>query len=137
MDGLNYEVERMVEIQAPRETVFRYFTDSARWAKWWGAGSTIEPSAGGKVYIRHPNAVEVVGEVLDNRAPGSHRLYVGERYRQTHRAGRFARDYTSGTDWGLRYAATSHPRICRRGGARRACARLALSARAVCERGGR
>jgi uncharacterized protein YndB with AHSA1/START domain len=66
---LKYKVERSVEIQAPRETVFRYFTDSARWAKWWGAGSTIEPRPGGKVYIRHPNAVEVVGEVLEIASP--------------------------------------------------------------------
>ncbi len=66
---LKYRVERAVEIQAPRETVFRYFTDSARWAKWWGAGSSIEPQPGGKVYIRHPNAVEVVGEVLEIAAP--------------------------------------------------------------------
>jgi uncharacterized protein YndB with AHSA1/START domain len=66
---LKYKVERSVEIQAPRETVFRYFTDSERWAKWWGAGSTIEPHAGGKVYIRHPNAVEVVGEVIEIAPP--------------------------------------------------------------------
>jgi uncharacterized protein YndB with AHSA1/START domain len=67
--NLKYKVERSVEIQAPRETVFRYFTDSERWAKWWGAGSTIEPHPGGKVFIRHPNAVEVVGEVLEIAAP--------------------------------------------------------------------
>lgn len=66
---LPYKVERTVEIQASRETVFRYFTDSARWAKWWGAGSTIEPHPGGKVYIRHPNAVEVVGEVIEIAPP--------------------------------------------------------------------
>jgi uncharacterized protein YndB with AHSA1/START domain len=66
---LKYKVDRSVEIQAPRETVFRYFTDSERWAKWWGAGSTIEPHAGGKVYIRHPNAVEVVGEALEITSP--------------------------------------------------------------------
>src|SRR5271170_5071837 len=60
-----FKVERTVEIQASRETVFRHFTDSARWAKWWGAGSTIEPRPGGKVYIRHPNAVEVMGEVIE------------------------------------------------------------------------
>jgi uncharacterized protein YndB with AHSA1/START domain len=67
--NLDYKVERIVEIQAPRETVFRYFTDSARWAKWWGVGSTIEPYPGGKVHIRHPNAVEVVGEVLEIAPP--------------------------------------------------------------------
>lgn len=65
MDVLNYKVERTVEIEASCETVFRYFTDSVRWAKWWGAGSTIQPHVGGKMYIRHPNAVEVVGEVLE------------------------------------------------------------------------
>jgi uncharacterized protein YndB with AHSA1/START domain len=63
--ALKHKVERTVEIQASRETVFKHFTDSARWAKWWGAGSTIEPHSGGKVYIRHPNAVEVVGEVIE------------------------------------------------------------------------
>ncbi len=65
MDELKYRVERAVEIQASCETVFRYFTDSTLWAKWWGAGSTIEPHVGGRIYIRHPNAVEVVGEVLE------------------------------------------------------------------------
>ncbi len=65
MDELKYRVERTVEIEASRETVFRYFMDTARWAKWWGAGSTIEPHVGGRIYIRHPNAVEVVGEVLE------------------------------------------------------------------------
>jgi uncharacterized protein YndB with AHSA1/START domain len=68
--NLKFKVERTVEIQASRETVFRHFTDSARWAKWWGAGSTIEPHPGGKVYIRHPNAVEVMGEVLEIVPPG-------------------------------------------------------------------
>ena len=69
MSKLDYKVERTVEIQASRETVFRYFTDSAHWAKWWGAGSTIEPHPGGKVHIRHPNAVEVMGEVLEIAPP--------------------------------------------------------------------
>jgi uncharacterized protein YndB with AHSA1/START domain len=66
---LKYKVERSVEIQAPRETVFRYFTDSERWARWWGAGSTIQPHKGGKMLVRHPNAVEVVGEVLEIAPP--------------------------------------------------------------------
>lgn len=67
--GLEQRLERSVEIQAPRATVFRYFTDSARWAKWWGAGSTIDARPGGKVYIRYPNGVEVTGEVVDIAAP--------------------------------------------------------------------
>lgn len=67
--NLEHKLDRTVEIQAPPETVFRYFTDSARWAKWWGAGSTIEPRPGGKVYIRYPNAVEAMGEVIEITPP--------------------------------------------------------------------
>ena len=66
---LPYSLDRTVTIHAPRETVFRYFTDSARWAAWWGAGSIIEAYPGGKMYIRHPNGVETVGEVLDVQGP--------------------------------------------------------------------
>lgn len=69
MTALSHQLERTVSIQATRETVFRYFTDSARWAAWWGAGSTIEARPGGKMYIRHANGVEVLGEVLEVRAP--------------------------------------------------------------------
>jgi uncharacterized protein YndB with AHSA1/START domain len=66
---LPHALDRRVLIRARRETVFRYFTDSARWAAWWGAGSTIEPRTGGKVYIRHPNAVEAGGEVVEIDPP--------------------------------------------------------------------
>jgi uncharacterized protein YndB with AHSA1/START domain len=69
MEPLIHELERSVEIQAPPETVFRFFTDSARWARWWGAGSTIEPRVGGKVYIRHPEGTETTGEVLEMHPP--------------------------------------------------------------------
>src|SRR5215831_21104323 len=69
MEPLTHELERLVVIQAPREAVFRFFTDSARWAKWWGAGSTIEPRVGGKVYIRHPEGTETLGEILEVHPP--------------------------------------------------------------------
>jgi uncharacterized protein YndB with AHSA1/START domain len=62
---LPYDLKRTVVIRALPETVFRFFTDSARFAAWWGAGSTIDAAPGGKVYIRHPNGVEAVGEVLE------------------------------------------------------------------------
>jgi uncharacterized protein YndB with AHSA1/START domain len=65
MGEFPYHLERTVVIKAKPETVFRFFTDSARWASWWGAGSTIDATPGGKVYIRHPNGVETLGEVLD------------------------------------------------------------------------
>jgi uncharacterized protein YndB with AHSA1/START domain len=66
---LPHSLERVVLIRARRETVFRYFTDSERWAAWWGTGSTIEARPGGRVFVRYPNAVEARGEVLEVVAP--------------------------------------------------------------------
>ena len=70
MENLSHRLERSVLIEAPRETVFRFFTDTARWAKWWGAGSTIEARVGGKILIRHPDGGETLGEVLEVAPPG-------------------------------------------------------------------
>ncbi len=69
MKALPYRLDRSVVIRATRETVFRYFTDSVRWASWWGAGSTIEPVTGGLVYIRYPNGVEAQGTIVELAAP--------------------------------------------------------------------
>ncbi len=69
MPELPYHLDRTVVIRATPETVFQFFTDSRRWAGWWGAGSTIEARPGGKVYIRHANGVESLGEVLEVRPP--------------------------------------------------------------------
>lgn len=66
---LPHVLDRNVFIRARRETVFRHFTDSARWAAWWGEGSSIEPRPGGRVVIRYPNAVEAGGEVLEIAPP--------------------------------------------------------------------
>jgi len=65
MEELPHKLNRTVAIRAAPEIVFRFFTDSGRWAAWWGTGSTIDATPGGKVYIRHPNGVETVGEVLE------------------------------------------------------------------------
>ena len=65
MPDLPHNLERTVVIRATPETVFRFFTDDIRWAAWWGAGLTIDPTPGGKVYIRHANGIETVGEVLE------------------------------------------------------------------------
>jgi uncharacterized protein YndB with AHSA1/START domain len=64
-----YLVERDLVIAAPREVVFRYFTDSARWASWWGLGSTIEPRAGAPYLIRYPNGATASGAVVEILAP--------------------------------------------------------------------
>jgi len=66
---LPHRLDRTITIQAPREFVFSYFTDSSRWAAWWGAGSTIEPRAGGRVLIRYPGNVEVSGDVISIAEP--------------------------------------------------------------------
>jgi len=72
MKSLPHHVDRTLLIQASPEIVFNFFTDSQRWARWWGTGSTIDARPGGKVKIRHPNNVEVLGEVLEIDVP--HRI---------------------------------------------------------------
>jgi uncharacterized protein YndB with AHSA1/START domain len=63
--NLPHSLERTITIEASPDTVFRFFTDSARWAAWWGAGSSIDARLGGAVKIRYPGNVEVSGEVLE------------------------------------------------------------------------
>ena len=67
--ALPYTLDRTVIVQAPPETVFRFFTDSARWAKWWGAGSKIDPKPGGEVHIVHPGGIESKGNVVEVDPP--------------------------------------------------------------------
>ena len=64
-----HRLERSVVIHAARDVVFNYFTDSARWARWWGKGSTIDPRSGGAVLIVHPGGVQVAGEILEIDPP--------------------------------------------------------------------
>ena len=66
---LPHRLDRTVIIQAEPQTVFRFFTDSVRWSKWWGAGSTVDPTPGGAIYIRHPGGIESRGEVVAIEAP--------------------------------------------------------------------
>jgi uncharacterized protein YndB with AHSA1/START domain len=66
---LPHVLDRTITIGAPIQTVFRYFTDTPRWAAWWGAGSTIDARRGGRVYIRYANGTEVSGEVVDIAPP--------------------------------------------------------------------
>lgn len=62
-------LDRTVVIHARPATVFEFFSNPPDWASWWGAGSTIDARPGGQLLIRHPNGVEVSGEVIDLRAP--------------------------------------------------------------------
>jgi uncharacterized protein YndB with AHSA1/START domain len=60
-----FSVDRTIEIRASRATVFRFFTDPARWARWWGEGSTIEPVVGGAVLIVYPGGERVSGVIRE------------------------------------------------------------------------
>jgi uncharacterized protein YndB with AHSA1/START domain len=66
---LPYRLDRSVIIQAPRENVFRFFTDTPRWAAWWGAGSKIDARPGGALLIRYPDGTEGAGEILELEPP--------------------------------------------------------------------
>lgn len=66
---LIHSLERTVLISARRETVFRFFTDSKRFADWWGEGSTIEGKPGGSYLIRYPNGLLASGKILEMNPP--------------------------------------------------------------------
>jgi uncharacterized protein YndB with AHSA1/START domain len=69
MKELPHRLNRTIAIEAPREIVFEFFTDPARWASWWGEGSTIDPRPGGRAFIRYPGGTEVSGEVVEIAVP--------------------------------------------------------------------
>jgi uncharacterized protein YndB with AHSA1/START domain len=69
MPELTQLLERTLVIEATRTTIFRFFTDTDSWAAWWGAGSAIDARPGGRVLIRYPNGVQVLGEVLEIAEP--------------------------------------------------------------------
>ena len=69
MSALDHRLDRTIVIEAPQAAVFKYFTDPARWAAWWGAGSTIDARPGGRVFVRYPDGTEAAGEVVDVTPP--------------------------------------------------------------------
>ena len=66
---LDSELERTLTIRAQRGTVFRYFTDSSRFAAWWGEGSSIDARPGGRVLIRYPGGTTASGEIVEIDPP--------------------------------------------------------------------
>jgi uncharacterized protein YndB with AHSA1/START domain len=64
-DKEDFVVNRVVLIRARRATVFRYFTDTERFAAWWGPGSSIDPRPGGKVEIKYPGGATAGGAVVE------------------------------------------------------------------------
>ncbi len=69
MPDFKEALERRITICARPETVFRYFTDSDRFARWWGEGSRIDGRPGGEVLIRLPGGVAVKGEIVEIEPP--------------------------------------------------------------------
>jgi uncharacterized protein YndB with AHSA1/START domain len=65
MIPLEHALERSVLICATRRTVFSYFTDTKRFADWWGEGSSIEANPGGAMRIRYPNGATASGHVVE------------------------------------------------------------------------
>ena len=65
MNRLEFHLDREVFIRAARATVWKYLTDSERFARWWGQGSHIDARVGGQMLIRYPNGDSASGEVLE------------------------------------------------------------------------
>jgi uncharacterized protein YndB with AHSA1/START domain len=67
--ALTHRLDRIVAIDASRDTVFRFFTDSVRWASWWGQGSTIDARPGGDMLIQYPGGTRAAGKVVEVLPP--------------------------------------------------------------------
>ncbi len=65
MEPMNFRVGRDLLIRAQLETVWRYFEDTVRFARWWGDGSSIQARAGGAVRICYPDGSTASGEILE------------------------------------------------------------------------
>ena len=130
---LPHRLDRTILIEAPRETVFRYFTDNTRWSAWWGAGSTIDARPGGRVLIRYPNAVEATGEVVEVSPPERIIFTYGYAPPALPPPGGSPR-HDSPRSRGARDTAASGSRIRRCGGARSSRAGVAVPAVALRER---
>src|SRR5262245_17741288 len=69
MPDLPFSLDLDIVIAARRDTVFRFFTDPARWATWWGAGWRIEPRPGGEILIVYPGGSTAHGAVVEIQPP--------------------------------------------------------------------
>src|SRR3954468_18688142 len=65
-------LEISVLVSAPPATVFRFFTDPARYVAWMGASATLEPRPHGTYHVRMRDGVETSGEFIELDPP--HRL---------------------------------------------------------------
>jgi uncharacterized protein YndB with AHSA1/START domain len=57
-------VEVSMVIAARPETIFRYFTDPARFARWMGQASVLDPEPGGRLRVGYPTGQVAGGRVV-------------------------------------------------------------------------
>ena len=69
MTTLTHRIDRDLLIKAAPAIVFSFFTETPRWAAWWGAGSEIDPRPGGRMKICYPGGREATGEVIEVTPP--------------------------------------------------------------------
>jgi len=58
-------VEQTVRINAPPETVWRYWTDPERMCAWWGAAAEFDPQPGGVCVVEMGNGGVMRGEYVE------------------------------------------------------------------------
>ncbi len=62
-------LEVSVQVAAPLETVFRYFTDPARYIQWMGVEARLDPLPGGEYRVGMRGGVQAVGVFLEVDPP--------------------------------------------------------------------
>jgi uncharacterized protein YndB with AHSA1/START domain len=67
-----FDVEVSVQIAAPPDQVFPYFTDSARYVEWMGSHAELEPEPGGTYRVQMPDGFSAAGAFVGLDPP--HRL---------------------------------------------------------------
>ncbi|NJK32236.1 MAG: hypothetical protein HC927_07415 [Deltaproteobacteria bacterium] len=61
---MSHRVERTILLHARPATVWAIFSETPRFARWWGEGSKIDAREGGAVRIRYPDGSTATGKVL-------------------------------------------------------------------------
>lgn len=59
------DIELSIEIAAPAEVVFKYFSDPRLYRRWMGEASNIEPRLGGKLSVVFGGGPPALGEILE------------------------------------------------------------------------
>ncbi len=62
-------IEIIRRVEARPETVFSYFTDSSRYARWMGVEATLDPRPGGIYRVLVPQGHTTSGEFLEVDPP--------------------------------------------------------------------